>query len=126
MNHCIFGCPKDMPDSIEHYAKCPCVASVTGVDLGLPRVVGEAALMDFLALDLPSSQYDVRVVLKAIRMAAVYRTHVQVTHGAMRVGAAAKEALRQALREVVRGHAGASRAYDNAQARYALTARRAA
>ena len=49
------------------------------------------------------------VVRRAIRIAAVYRTHCLVRYGAVPKDTAAVEALRQSARELVRGHPGASR-----------------
>ena len=111
---CIYGCSVDAPDSIEHYACCPRLASICGPVLALPRAVGAGpALADFLAVDVASSQMNPdTVVRKAIRMAGAYRVHSLVRHRVVRPGAAAIEALRQSLREVVRGHRAACRAYD--------------
>ena len=110
VRRCIYGCSAD--DSIEHYAFCPVIAATVGPELGLGRPgTAPAALLDFLALEPPATRINGAVLVKkAVRMAAAYRTHILVTHGAVRPGAAAREALFQSLREVVRGHAGASQA----------------
>ena len=92
VQRCIYGCSAD--DSIEHYAFCPVIAATVGPELGLGRPgTAPAALLDFLALEPPATRANGPVLVKkAVRMAA------------------AREALFQSLREVVRGHAGASQA----------------
>ena len=111
---CMFGCPPEAADSIEHYACCTRLAAVAGPALGLPRIVEpRAALADFLGLDVGRAA-DQLAVPKAIRMAAAYKVHCMAAHWAVGVGVTAVEALRQALREVVRGHPGATRVYDTA------------
>ena len=97
---------------MEHYAFCPLLAATVEPEMGLRRPpTAPAALVDFLALDPPAVRANGPILIrKAIRIAAAYRAHVLVTHGRVRPGPAAREALRQSLREVVRGHTGASRA----------------
>ena len=74
-------------------------------------------LADFLGLDLRETDHDSAVVLRGIRLAAIYRVHCSCCHGHFRQGPAAAEALRQACREVVKGHRQASKIYDEARAR---------
>ena len=67
----------------------------------------------FLLLDMGPNSIDADPLLlarKALRTAAVYKVHCMVRHGAIPAGAAAQEALQQAVRELVRGHAAANRA----------------
>ena len=114
---CIYGCPADAPDSIEHYAVCPRLADAALTALGLPRVLGPAAIPEFLALDpVPTGANAPQLVLKAVRVAAAYRAHTLVTHGQVRQGVAALEAFAQFTREAVRGHARAGRDLDHATA----------
>ena len=54
-------------------------------------------------------------VLTALRAAAVYKAHCLCPHGRLRRSPAAAEAMKQALREAVRGHRRAARVYDAAQ-----------
>ena len=77
----------------------------------------EARLSNFLGLDTTAAEDTEETILKAIRLAAVYRVHCACRHGRLQRGRAAIEAVRQACREVVRGHARAGRAYDAARAR---------
>ena len=108
---CIFECLPGRPDSIEHYAVCPAVAAFGMNRLGLrPVAEHRHRLLQFLALDIPNAAADREGALKrAIRTAAVYRTHCLVRHGLVQRGAAAIEALPQSARELARGHPGASR-----------------
>ena len=67
----------------------------------------------FLLLDMGSNSVDTDLSLlarKAILTAAVHKVHCLVRHGAVPAGAAAQEALQQAVRELGRGHAAANRA----------------
>ena len=86
-------------------------------ELGLPRAATpQDRLAAFLGLDLRPAEDDDSVVLRGIRLAAMYRVHCYCRHGRLRRGPAAAEALRQACREVVKGHRRACSAYDAAQA----------
>ena len=110
---CAFGCVGcGAEDSIEHYASCQAVSQFAARDLALERQQSPAArLAAFLVLDVPSPCQDkVALTRRALLTAVVYRTHCLVRHGAVPPGAAAREALRQSLRELVRGHAAAERA----------------
>ena len=110
--HCVFGCPRGA-DSVEHYARCPLIAAWALRDLALQRPELEAALGEFLLLT-PPPRRDAAGGLprRAIRTAAVYRVHCLVRHGAVPGGVAACEALRQAARDLVRGHVAAGHALD--------------
>ena len=107
----IFGCPR-APDEIEHYATCRAVAAFALCRLRLVAApVGAPRLRDFFLLDtLPDGPLQDTTILRAVRTAAVYRTHTLVRHGCVPRGAAAAEALHQCARELVRGHQRAGRA----------------
>ena len=114
----MFGCSETSPDSIEHYANCTIGHSVFARELGMSRAATpQGRLAAFLGLDLRAAEDDDAVILRGIRLAAMYRVHCHCRHGQPRRGPAAVEALRQACREVVKGHRQASAAYDAAQAR---------
>ena len=65
------------------------------------------------------------VVLRAVRLCGVYKVHCAVAHRGLQRGAAAMEALPQAFREAVRGHAVASRIFDTRWAALRAWRRRA-
>ena len=72
-----------------------------------------ARLADFLLLDVSApDDHQASVVLRAVRLCGVYKVHCAVAHRGLQRGAAAMEALPQAFREAVRGHAVASRIFD--------------
>ena len=112
-NRCIF-CGPSAPDAIEHYAACPAVWRFAAASLGLRRPDTRAACLScFLLLGTSSPAIDAApdvFLRKALRPAAVYRVHYLVRHGAVGTGETAREALRQSVRELVRGHAAAQRA----------------
>ena len=119
MPGCMFDCSPSAEDSIEHYANCQIGHSIVARELGLQRPDRPAdRLASFLGLDLGPRSDDSAVVLRGIRLAAMYRVHCHCRHGALRRGHAAREALPQACREVVRGHRRAGTVYDDAQARW--------
>ena len=111
---CIFSCPW-APDEIEHYATCPAVTAFAQRCLRLVAApAGAPRMRDFLLLDsLPDGPLQDATILRAIRTAAVYRTHTLVRHGSVPRGAAAAEALQQCARELVRGHRRSGRALDS-------------
>ncbi len=78
----------------------------------------EARLSDFLGLNFRVSDDPKEAVLRALRLAAVYKVHGLCRHGGIRRGPAAMEAIRQACRELVRGHRRAAQFYDEAQGRH--------
>ena len=93
----MFGCSPTAPDSIQHYASCVVGHSVTARELGLRRADSPAdRLASFLGLDVGPSADDSEIVLRGIRLAAMYRVHCHCRHGALRRGPAATEALQQA------------------------------
>ena len=113
---CAFACTPQAPDSLEHYANCQVAHSVAAEELGcvrLPRP--EARLANFLGLDFTRRGDPAAAVIVALRAAAIYKVHCLCCHNALRRGSAATEALRQAMREAVRGHRGATKIYDAAQ-----------
>ena len=115
---CLFDCVEGAPDSIEHYSNCRALHAELESELGMIRRPSpEARLSNFLGLDTTAAEDTEETILKAIRLAAVYRVHCACRHGRLQRGRAAIEAVRQACREVVRGHARAGRAYDAARAR---------
>ena len=111
LNQCVF-CGPGAADSIEHYATCPCVWNFARSRLGLARPATAAdCLSCFLILDVPPRTAETAeelLVRKALRTAAADRVHCLVRHGRVLPGEAAREALPQSVRELVRGHARAS------------------
>eukprot|EP00959_Pyramimonas_sp_CCMP1952_P278012 5811680-Pyramimonas_sp.AAC.1 len=78
----MFGCSATSPDSIEHYANCLLGHSVIARELGLPRAATpQDRLAAFLGLDLRPTEDDDAVVLRGIRLAAMYRVHCCCRHG---------------------------------------------
>ena len=113
---CLFQCAADAPDSLEHYADCHCVRTVATAELGLQPLGTPAARMaNFLGMHFGAQGDPDAAVLTALRTAAVYKAHCLCRHGRLRRGPAAAEAMKQALRETVRGHRRAARVYDAAQ-----------
>ena len=113
---CAFCCSETAPDSIEHYSSCRVVHEVTAADLQCPRLpTPEARLANFLGLDFGPTSAPDRAVAVALRAAAVYKVQCMCSHGTLRRGPAAAEALRQAIREAVRGHRSAAQVYDDLQ-----------
>ena len=113
---CAFCCTETAPDSIEHYSSCRVVHEVAAADLKCPRLLTpEARLANFLGLDFGPSGAPERAVAVALRAAAVYKVQCMCSHGALRRGPAAAEALRQAVREAVRGNRSATKVYDDLQ-----------
>ena len=82
------------------------------------RSTPEERLADFLGLCCDVDMTDDLIILHGLRLYAAYRAHNLCRHGQCRIGAAALEAYRQALREAVRGHRRAAKAYDLVQARF--------
>ena len=110
---CAFACTAHAPDSLEHYANCQVAHSVTAAELGCARLpTPESRLANFLGLDFGRTGDPASAVIVALRAAAIYKVHCLCRHSNLRRGAAAAEALRQAIREAVRGHGGASQIYD--------------
>ena len=124
---CILGCPRG-DDSLEHYGRCPLVAAWALRDLGLRPPAAADAMGDFLLLTpRPCRDAEGRLPRRALRLAATYRVHCLVRHGTVPTGPAAVEALRQASRDLVRGHVVAGAALDSEEHRWAeLAAARAA
>ena len=112
-DRCAF-CGPGAQDAIQHYASCPHVWRFAQSRLGIQRPASRGeCLACFLLLDMGPNSIDADPSLlarKALRTAAVYKVHCMVRHGAIPAGAAAQEALQQAVRELVRGHAAANRA----------------
>ena len=112
LNRCVFCGPR-AADSIEHYATCPCIWAFARSRLGLARPATTAECLScFLILDVPPRSAETAAELlarKALRTAAAYRVHCMVRHGRVLPGEAAREALQQSVRELVRGHTGANR-----------------
>ena len=115
---CMFRCSEYAQDSIEHYSSCVSLHAITSAELGLPRAPtpGER-LAAFLGLDFSARDRPDEAVRRALRLAAVYRTHCLCRHCLLRRAPATAEAMKQACREAVRGHRGAARVYDAAQRR---------
>ena len=89
---------------------------MTARELNLTRAATPGdRLADFLGLAYRETDGMDAAVLRAIRLAAIYRVHCLCRHGQLRRGAAAAEALQQACREVVKGHRAACRVYDAVQ-----------
>ena len=110
---CLFACAEGAEDSIEHYAVCGVLAERMHQLLRLPRPPPEHRLADFLGVvNLPGGPD--AAVLRAVRLAAVYRLHCQACHGRLPTGRPAREALAQACREVVRGSRRGEHVYDAA------------
>ena len=97
-----------------NYGRCPRVAEFAWSRLHLPRCADPPSrLADFLLLDLSRPEaHPSASVLKAFRIASVYRVHCAVRHSCISPGLAAIEALPQAAQQLVRGHLGATRALD--------------
>ena len=113
---CAFSCTAHAPDSLEHYANCQVAHSVAAAELGCARLPRpEDRLANFLGLDFGRHGDPASAVVVAIRAAAIYKVHCLCCHDALRRGPAAAEALRQAMREAVRGHRGATKVYDEVQ-----------
>ena len=112
---CIFGCPREA-DSIEHYASCAGVASFARRRLGLPRAGSpEQGLADFLLLDRDAEQWSSsELTIRALRTASVYKVHNWWRHAGCRSLAMARDALYQAVKDLVAGHSGAIRVLDSA------------
>ena len=112
---CTFGCRHAM-DSIEHYASCDAVAEFARRRLGIPRAPSpEAGLAQFLLLDRAADQRPRQeLTLWALRTAAVYKVHHWWRHATRRTPRMARDALQQAVRDLVAGHAGATRTLDAA------------
>ncbi|CAK0879300.1 unnamed protein product [Prorocentrum cordatum] len=113
---CIFGCRHAM-DSIEHYASCDAVADFARRRLGIPRAPSpEAGLAQLLLLDRAADQRPQQeLTLWALRTAAVYKVHNWWRHATRRTPRMARDALQQAVRDLVSGHAGATRTLDAAR-----------
>ena len=110
---CLFACSDDAADSIEHYASCRALHPVAESELGLNwQPTPEARLADFLGLSHRRGDNPREAVLRALRLAAVYKVHCLCRHGGTSRGPAALEAIRQAFRELVRGHPRAAQFYD--------------
>ena len=113
---CAFACTSHAPDSLEHYANCQIAHSVVAEELGCARLPRpEDRLANFLGLDFGRRSDPSSAVIVALRAAAIYKVHCLCCHDNLRRGPAAAEALRQAIREAVRGHRGAAKIYDAAQ-----------
>ncbi|CAK0790602.1 unnamed protein product [Prorocentrum cordatum] len=77
-------------------------------ELGMSRAATpQGRLAALLGLDLRAAEGADAVILRGMRLAAMYRVHCHCRHGQLRRGRAAAEALRQACREV--GATGGSR-----------------
>ena len=74
-----------------------------------------ARLANFLGLDFGQAGDPAVAVTSALRASAVYKVQCMCSHGTLRRGPAAAEAMRQAIREAVRGHKRASQVYDDVQ-----------
>ena len=114
LQHCVFECAADAQDSIEHYAYCRVLADLSLRELGLQRPANpQQRLPDFLGLldAAPGVEVQTR---RAIRIAATYRIHCLACHSHLPTGRPAREAFRQACREVVRGCLYGERVYDAA------------
>jgi hypothetical protein len=108
---CVFGCHAE--DSVEHYAHCAAVKDFAWRRLRLRYEKPLRPLAEFLLLDQPPSLMDDDFLLRsAIRTATIYKAHCWRRHAAPGSTAAAQciQALQQALRAVVNGHAGATAA----------------
>ena len=112
---CIFGC-RHTVDSIEHYASCVVVADFAQRRLGLPRAPSpEAGLAQFLLLDRVADQRPQKeLILRALLTAAVYKVHNWWRHASRRTPRMTRDALHQAVRDLVAGHAVATRTLDTA------------
>ena len=110
LGRCVFGCDVEASDSIEHYANCIHVSNFAWDRFRLPRAQSPPQRMaQFMALDLPMARINKPALfVRALRTAAVYRTHCMCTHDAIPTGYAAREALPQAAMELVKGHATAT------------------
>ena len=110
---CIFDCAPDAQDSIEHYAFCRRLAALAEQALRLPQPAAGQRLADFLGV-VEATVGDAGQIVRAVRLAALYRLHCQACHGKLAIGRQACEAFPQACREVVRGCARGERIYDAA------------
>lgn len=114
---CVFGCSPTAEDAIEHYANCPVVADFAARRLRIPlAATPQDRLRDFLILDHANpANVPVLVTKKAIRTAAVYRTHclVRLRHGKVQQGHEAGNALQQSAKEMARGHTGVTALLSN-------------
>ena len=112
---CIFERSETAEDSVEHYSSCVQVQAIAGELLGLPRGKDpQERLADFLGIGWSTSRGKAVAIKIATRMSAVYRVHCHCSHGRISPGAACREALGQACREVIRGSRQATAVYDAA------------
>ena len=111
---CVFDCIPGAQDSIEHYSTCRVLSALATQELGLVRPATlPRRLADFLGLvDVPAGEDG--ATRRAIRIAATYRIHCLACNGRLAMGRPAREAFRQACREVVRGSSYGERVYDAA------------
>ena len=108
--HCVLGCA-EQEDSIEHYAKCPCVRGFARTFTRVPYAAHEGLAMFTL---MHSSLDDPALLTKiAITVYAAWRVTERLRRREDLVAPeVAKDMLEQAACEGVRGHLAAARVLD--------------
>ena len=112
---CRFGCA-DAADSVEHASVCRLLAQFGRDHLCLQyHAVPGPRRLQFLLLEHASVLDDRNLLFGALRIAAAYRVHCTLRRRAMgRIDQPfIFQALQQATKEAVRGHAAATAAYDS-------------
>ena len=113
---CVFNCSPTAADSIEHYARCPCLRGWARHEFRLPHTPADEQLAEFMILSpVPQMDASGTPIRRAIIIAAAYHVHGLVRHGRVLRGPAALEALHQVSREMVKGHGRAGLALDAAE-----------
>ena len=108
--------PGEDQDAIEHYARYPLLREWAARVLHLQPPPVADRLGDFLLLTpRPVADAAGTLARRALRAAAAYRVHALVRHGRVARGPAAREALGQAARGLVREHALAGAALGAAE-----------
>ena len=111
------GCQHNDQDSIEHYAACPIIAEVAYERLKLQQPISFQNKMENMLGINTQDTAETRVRRQCLT-AAVYRLHNLHRHTPMHLNTRGmKDALAQALKDVVAGHRSAEKCMATAWAR---------
>ena len=113
-NCCAFGCKWRNTDSVEHYMICPVIGEWSRVELKTEFISNkEDRGASFMLLDCDGGSA-FALTIKAIRLAAAYRTYNWLRHfgGYIRKGDI-EGMLSQSAREAIIGHDGAARCFHH-------------